>query len=204
MKATELLMNEHRVIEQVLACLEVITNQAEATGTLDTESAAQALDFFRNFADRCHHAKEENHLFPLLEARGLIREGGPTGVMLHEHETGRALLSAMAQAVERRDAATFFPPARSYITMLRQHIWKEDQRLFQMAGHLLSATDDDQLLHAFTSTERLDIGEGVHENYLRLAHQLADRFGVPRTSAPVSCGGGCSHHPPKSTSAIGT
>ena len=90
MKPTEILSGEHRVIEQVLTCLERIAEQCAAEGRLDRTSAEQALEFFRNFADRCHHGKEEVHLFPALEAKGFPRDGGPTGVMLHEHDQGRA------------------------------------------------------------------------------------------------------------------
>jgi len=85
MRPTEILMQEHRVIEQVLDCLERMAQRVEAGDELDLESAKQAIDFFRNFADRCHHGKEEDCLFPLLEQKGFSREQGPTGVMLHEH-----------------------------------------------------------------------------------------------------------------------
>ena len=66
MSPTEILMQEHRLIEQVLDCLEALTQRAEGTGTLDVASATQALEFFSVFADRCHHAKEEDCFFPLL------------------------------------------------------------------------------------------------------------------------------------------
>lgn len=192
MKATEVLMNEHRVIEQVLGCLEAMANQAEGTGTLDGESAVQAVDFFRNFADRCHHGKEEDHLFPMLESRGLVRDGGPTGVMLHEHELGRKLLAEMSTAIQDRSALDFLPPARAYIHLLREHIWKEDHRLFRMADQILNREDEAQLMQAFETTEHEDMGDGTHENYLRLANHLADRFGVKRSGAPIPCGR-CSH-----------
>lgn len=194
MKAVDVLMSEHRVIEQVLNCLEVIAHRAEA-GQLEAEAARQALDFFRSFADRCHHGKEEGHLFPLLEARGLQREGGPTGVMLHEHQLGRVLLARMARAIDAGEAAALVGPARSYVQLLRDHIWKEDQRLFRMAGQLLNEEDDRGLMRAFESTERHDMGEGTHERYLELANRLADQFGVPR-ARPAGCG--CAHAAPRS------
>src|SRR5262245_7867837 len=100
MTATEILKGEHRVIEQVLDCLDRITELALAEGRLDALSARQALAFFETFADRCHHGKEEGQLFPLLEARGLARQGGPTGVMLSEHEHGRAHIRCMAACIE--------------------------------------------------------------------------------------------------------
>src|SRR5262245_28312717 len=126
MKATEILMDEHRVIEQVLCCLEKLARRSQIGGELDRTSAREALGFFRQFADHCHHGKEEGHLFPLLESRGLAREGGPTGVMLHEHEEGRRLIAAMAAAIERDSAKEFAPPAQAYVRLLREHIQKED------------------------------------------------------------------------------
>ena len=73
MKPTEILSNEHRVIEQVLAALEAIVRDAKSAARLDEPSARDAVAFFRNFADRCHHGKEEVHLFPALEAKGFPR-----------------------------------------------------------------------------------------------------------------------------------
>ena len=98
MTPTDVLKQEHRVIEQVLACLAVLADRADA-GRLDPGDARQAIDFLQVFADRCHHAKEENVLFPRMEARGFSRERGPTGVMLHEHELGRQAIRAMLAAL---------------------------------------------------------------------------------------------------------
>ena len=99
MKPSAILSGEHRVIEQVLDCLEKMAECVEAGSPLDTAAASKALDFFRNFADRCHHGKEESHFFPAMEQKGFVRDGGPTGVMLYEHELGRQRVAAMAQAL---------------------------------------------------------------------------------------------------------
>jgi hemerythrin-like domain-containing protein len=196
MRPTDVLMNEHRVIEQVLGCLERIADRCTFLGELDAESARQALDFFRNFADRCHHGKEERQLFPLLEARGVPRDGGPTGVMLAEHDEGRRLLAEMAEAVEADDPDRFAENARGYAELLRQHILKEDHRLFVLADLVLSDADRQGLLHAFGRVERDEMGAGTHEKYLKLADELALRWGVPRSyrePAAAGCGCACGH-----------
>lgn len=100
MKPTEVLMQEHRVIELVLSCLDRMADNCDAGLPLDIEAATQAIDFFRVFADKCHHGKEEDLLFPLMEAKGFPRDGGPTGVMLHEHELGRRQVRSMEDAVK--------------------------------------------------------------------------------------------------------
>ena len=67
----EVLMYEHRVIEQVLDCLETMARGVESGNALDAGQARDAIDFFRNYADRCHHGKEEDLLFPALLQSGM-------------------------------------------------------------------------------------------------------------------------------------
>jgi hemerythrin-like domain-containing protein len=203
MKATAVLMNEHRVIEQVLGCLEVLATQGRARGKVDGDSARQALDFFRTFAHGCHHRKEERCLFPRMEARGLPRHGGPTAVMLEEHELGRKYLRAIAATVEQAAAGdseqveSFARAVSAYARLLREHILKEERRLFVIADNALTEYDQEALLRAFQTLEEGDLGEGTHEKYLALANALADRFHVPRAVSSVEEGPACcacGHH----------
>ncbi|MDY0168306.1 MAG: hemerythrin domain-containing protein [Thermoguttaceae bacterium] len=200
MKPSDILSNEHRVIEQVLNCLEKLAGQAEASGRVDGESAQEAIDFFRNFADRCHHGKEESHFFPAMEAKGFSRDCGPTGVMLYEHEQGRRLVSGMAEAVAATScddtdaAARFAQHAREFIELLREHIRKEDHCLFTMANDAFTDDDQQQLLDAFAKVESEHIGPEVHQQYIDLANSLARRLGVPLAATSAeSCSSCCGH-----------
>ena len=67
-KPTEILSDEHRVIERVLGALEELT-RLPVSGSV--ERWQKALEFFRHFADQCHHFKEEKVLFPAMEAHGI-------------------------------------------------------------------------------------------------------------------------------------
>lgn len=200
MKTTEILSQEHRVIEQVLLCLEKLIESDEPTNRFDWQSAEQMLEFFRNFADRCHHAKEEGALFPAMEARGFSPQLGPTAVMRHEHDQGRLLMSAMSDAVSNgedgiRDAApAFCSAARSYVQLLRAHIQKEDGCLFPMANNFLAEADDAEMLRQFERTEHAPGSEGEHEKFLNLADELAERFDVCRTTASHGCRMACGCH----------
>lgn len=198
MRATEILQSEHRVIEQVLSCLEKMTDQALAEGRLEGQSASEALEFLKVFADGCHHHKEEDLLFPLLEAKGFPRQGGPTGVMLHEHEEGRKYIAAMQASLlgaaqgHQPELCRFVAHARAYVELLRQHIFKENHRLFPMADLVCSFDDDARMLQQFAHVEEHDLEQGTHEKYLQLANRLAERFEVP-LAAPTPCG--CGHGP---------
>lgn len=197
MKPTEILSDEHRVIEQVLACLDRMIDVAKRKGIFDEQRARDVVDFFRNFADACHHGKEEVHLFTLLEARGFQRATGPTGVMLAEHELGREHVKGMIEAIpaaargEKAALESFIGHARAYIDLLGDHIHKEDHCLFPMAEHALGVEDRKALLAAFERVETHEMGTGTHEKYLKLAHELADHYGVPKVAAGKSAGAGC-------------
>jgi hemerythrin-like domain-containing protein len=201
MRPTEILKSEHRVIELVLVCLDAMAERCRKDGRLDGDSARQAIDFFRSFADRCHHAKEENQLFPLMETRGFSPTAGPTAVMRAEHGEGRSLIAGMEQALagaargEVAGRERWLEAAGGYSKMLRDHIEKEDHCLFPMAEQSLLPSDMDELVRSFEAVERHDIGPGVHERYIRLAEELAGRFGVSKCGVPAAarhCG--CQGH----------
>ncbi len=182
---TQVLMDEHRVIEGVLDCLARMIDQVQATGTTDWTAARQAVHFFREFADRCHHHKEEDLLFPALERCGFSAEEGPTAVMRNEHQLGRRWVQAMQQALDQIDsgqaeAATLFRDAAvGYLYLLREHIQKEDQCLFPMARQSLSAEEQAQLVEKFQTCPQAQ----AHDELLQLARGLQEQF-APQQPAP--------------------
>jgi hemerythrin-like domain-containing protein len=198
MSPTDILRGEHRVIEQVVACLEKLANQSCTQGKLDGEAARQAIDFFQTFADRCHHVKEESHLFPLMETKGFSPHSGPTSVMRAEHDEGRRFLKILENTIDDAVAGKpeavqrFATNAHGYARLLREHIDKEDHRLFPMADNALTGTDQQSLLSAFENVEDQQAHAETHAKYLRLADALAKRFGVPRC-VPASTST-CCHH----------
>lgn len=173
--ATEILSDEHRVIERVLAALEKLTRMPVMDCLAQWKDA---LAFFRHFADQCHHFKEEKVLFPALEAHGIPRDGGPVGMMLIEHEEGRAHVKSMLAAVAQLEAENtavqgmLLTHARAYLTLLREHIQKEDDILFRMADEVLPASEQQEMLKRFEAHEVEEMGAGAHEKFLKIADRL--------------------------------
>ena len=176
-KATEVLKHDHRVIERVLAVLERV---AEAPQEASWATWGKVIDFIRNFADKCHHLKEEKILFPTLQRHGIPCEGGPIGVMLVEHEEGRGYLRLMTLALELAEEVpetareTLVQNARSYLRLLREHIRKEEEVLFEMADEALTQEEQNKLAREFEEHEAKEIGAGVHERYLKIAEELKE------------------------------
>lgn len=185
----ELLMEEHRVIEKVLDAMERMAD----SGCVDKAFLELAIDFLRNFADGCHHAKEEDVLFPALEKAGIPREGGPIGCMLHEHQQGRHLIGLMAGGLDEADrgdasaTSLVIGAASEYIDMLRQHIYKEDNVLFVIAQNVLNAEQQAEVLTRFGQAEG-EADPEKHECYIGLADKLSN-WKFPHSHATQSPGG---------------
>jgi hemerythrin-like domain-containing protein len=182
MKATEELKKEHRGIELMLR---ILTALSEAQGRGEPLPAAHMngiMDFLTIFVDKCHHGKEEEFLFPALEAAGVPREGGPIGVMLSEHEQGRQLVAQLKgfvagyQSGDQQAAAGIHGTVKDYVDLLNQHIAKEDNVLFPMADAKLDAARDRALFEDFERLERERIGAGKHEGFHALLDQLQDTY----------------------------
>ena len=178
MEATQILRDEHRVIERVLGALEAAGARMSAGAVVRAEFFLQAADFIAAFADGCHHRKEEGVLFPALEAAGIPRAGGPIGVMLAEHEEARTITRGLRAAAERMvagdgSAATEVRrKALEYAALLRQHIMKEDRVLFPMADSAIEGREQAAVTAEFARLQREETADGVQAKYRALAGAL--------------------------------
>lgn len=182
MFATQDLRDEHEGILVMLSVLERIGIDLQDGKAANLDHLEQIANFLTTFSDRCHHGKEEDLLFPALVDAGIPKEGGPIGVMLAEHAQGRAYIRAMRDALSRLHAGdanavpAYVAAALGYVQLLRGHIAKENTVLFVMAEQRLSPEAHARLAEGFEQIERERIGEGVHEQFHALLHQLRDSY----------------------------
>jgi hemerythrin-like domain-containing protein len=177
------LKQEH---EGVMAALDILSAIVERFGENEeigaVEDLERLIEFFTIFVDTCHHGKEEELLFPALENAGVSKEGGPIGVMLSDHETGRghvrALRSALAgyKAGKRSLAAEIREHADAYAIMLRLHIEKENLVLFHLADMHLSEETKRHLEEGFERIEADRVGLGKHEMFHGMLDQLHKKY----------------------------
>ncbi len=147
MATTSNLRDEHALILAMLTCFETMLARAHDEQSIKPAAFAPFIEFFRDFADRCHHLKEEQSLFPALIRAGLPAQHGPVGCMLEEHHAGRNHLAAMREALtlggddEAHALHILQREGSAYIDLLRNHIAKENGVLFEMADELLQGTE---------------------------------------------------------------
>ncbi len=176
--AREDLIHEHEAILYALNILERMGERIENNGVIDYADINSFLDFLIEFADKCHHGKEEGFLFPALEKAGIKKEGGPVGVMLSEHAQGRNYIRQMQNSIKADppDKQLFIQASGDYIRLLRLHIQKENKVLFPFIDARLSASEQNDLYESFENHEEQFIGKGRHEELHSLLKGLAKKY----------------------------
>jgi len=177
-KATQDLRKEHETILFVLKILDKVMAANEEEDDVKLEYYDELIYFFKIFADKCHHGKEENYLFEALVNSGFQKEDGPIAVMLQEHRQAREYLEMMSDAVKREDLTGFNDNAEQYRDLLKNHIDKEENIIFAMADKIVDEESQDCLFEKFEQYEEEVIGSGVHEKLHAMIDIWAEDFKV--------------------------
>jgi hemerythrin-like domain-containing protein len=177
----EMLMEEHRNIEKVLAALSRFAAGTAGEGEADRETVAMFAEFFRSYADACHHGKEEDLLFVEMTRAGMPADGGPIAIMLQEHKMGRELVGELAAIgrgsgpLTQDELADFRRASGDFVDLLSEHIKKEDGALYPMAEQILPEAVFEDLQSKFNDFEQNRVGDKMHEHMSSLAGSLLTR-----------------------------
>jgi hemerythrin-like domain-containing protein len=181
-KCTEVLINEHRVILRIADVLIAIAEESEQKSQLKREDVLGILEILRLFGDEYHQGKEERALFPVFTAVCDRAEVDAIRHMIHEHDEDRSLLAAMEDAVDQSNPADFAAHARRLDEILRMHIFKEDNILFEIVNSSLSDADDQRILAGFEVFDKA-FKSPRHDRLLHRLQMLERRY-LPVATQP--------------------
>jgi len=174
-----ILYEEHDNILRGLEVLEACAEKLKDGQEVDPVTLEGLIEFFRLYADKTHHGKEEDLLFPAMIEHGFSRESGPIHCMLADHEHNRTLTKEMIQAAaayrsgEKDAGLRFAGAADQYVQALRDHIQKENLVLFVMADNTLPVQNEPQLLAKFNDVDKNKIGDAEIRRLLALLETLS-------------------------------
>src|SRR5262245_60171244 len=177
------LKHEHRVIERALRALEGLCLRLEWGASVPASALGQFVEFITDFANRFHHGKEEEYLFPVLERRGLLLKNDSLAAFHREHQIERELTLQMQLAVaeyenvEPESRQHFVEAASRYTNHMIKHIRAEDSILFRLANEVLDDDDRSDLRDGFKRAERW-LGPRTQEEFELIATQLEESWTV--------------------------
>ena len=177
MKAIDLLKDDHQIIERALATLAAATVQLEGENAVRPGLFLSVVEFLEGFVHGIHFRREEGVLYAAMERAGAPRTAGPVGAAIREHETSRVAARSIRSAAERWEAGEesarqeLADEARRYVSLLKQHLAREDQLLFPMADDMIPEADHFQLLDDLS---QMDVNGRGQEFFEALAAALEE------------------------------
>jgi hemerythrin-like domain-containing protein len=189
------MVREHELIVEVLASLQAMAEKLTVGEAVDRKDVADFGRFFRDFADKCHHGKEEDRLFVKMVESGFPQDSGPIAVMLSEHDAGRQevrgllAIGAGSGPLSQSEKAKIVEYAGQFVPLLYGHIQKENNILYPMAQQSIAP---DELNRLDESCEAFDqqIRSKLNVDGLKtLAADLVRRY--PADSTQLAIYGGC-------------
>jgi len=194
-KCVDSMMQEHELIVEVLSSLQAMAEKLAAGREVARQDVADFGRFFRDFADKCHHGKEEDKLFVKMIEAGFPRHGGPIAVMLAEHDAGRQEVRGLlaigsgSGPLSEVERARAIENARQFVPLLYAHIQKENNVLYPMAQNTISPEEFELLDQSCEAFDQAIHGQIDVRELKALAADLVRRY--PADPAQLAMYGGC-------------
>lgn len=169
------LMKEHDITLKMLDAARQEAALIRQTGALNAQRILKMHDFFSNFVDKCHHAKEERFYFPAAKFYDGTTIENLIAELANEHNYGRTLLQEVAYMLKQKqtaDPALVADRLERYAEMIRAHIGKENKILYHQADLSLPLAEKAGMMEGFARIEKQELGEGFHDKYHALAMEV--------------------------------
>jgi hemerythrin-like domain-containing protein len=181
MEALNILIDEHVLIRQFLDNLNRALRKMEQGKRPPREFFDKAVSFARDFTDKYHHFKEEYILFNRLAMKKRGKIDAEVDTLKFQHERGRALMGEVARALDGYDKGQeaqrliILESVAAYLSLLRQHIHREDHIFFPMAEREIPWEEYRGLQQAFQQ-EGKKMGKNFLEKSKRDLTQMGGLF----------------------------
>ncbi|MEK6646048.1 MAG: hemerythrin domain-containing protein [Candidatus Firestonebacteria bacterium] len=160
------LVDEHILIKKLLVLIPYMLKNLDIKTKSGEQLIINSVDFIRSYADKFHHAKEEDILFKYAVGNLDI-----INTMLEDHKTGRGYVKAIVEALTKKDKNAIIENLTKYKELLTQHIKKEDEILYPWIDRGLSVTQVGEVFSKFNEAEK-KIGKEVSEKCKKFVEYL--------------------------------
>jgi len=173
---------DHKEIRKLLSAFDGMAALILQKDSLPNEDLEKAFAVAVEFADKCHHGKEEKALFPRISKASPKIGAEMARRLTSDHAAFRKLVGTMLEVVP---AATVKKEARgilakqigTYSRLLEMHMKVEEQKLIPEMMRTIGPDERGEISEQFEAIEEEVMGHGAHEKYVGIISQLADLYG---------------------------
>jgi len=174
MKPIGPLMWEHRLIEKMVRTFNAEITRINEQKNIDTGFIIAAVDFFRTYADRTHHGKEEDILFRDLTAKKLSEKHHKImNELVEEHIYARKTVGKLLAANkayldgDSNSSKDVLACLQELADLYPRHIEKEDKHFFFPILEYFTAEEQKAMLEEFREFDR----KMIHEKYRKVVEE---------------------------------
>jgi hemerythrin-like domain-containing protein len=161
------LVEEHVLIKKWISLIPEIVKNLEMEPAGERQIILEGVDFIRSYADKFHHAKEEDILFKYFDENSEIIR-----VMLEDHRRARSHARAILDGLDRRDNEAIAEHLNGYRELLTEHIRKEDEIMLPWMDKQISISQVGELFAKFNAAdEQMGFDPKKYENFVERLHK---------------------------------
>lgn len=167
----KLLYDEHEIIVSAIEIAQHSNRLIDVNNACYEETVRRLIHFFRNYADKYHHFKEEEILFPAMAQKNEIIGGGIIQEMLANHDVFRALIKEIEYCLLQKEYAKSYELLSQYTNQLLDHIAAEDDELFVMTEQMFTSQELEKIMFQFEDCDR-ELGNEQKDTLKALLNEL--------------------------------
>lgn len=174
MEALRIITEEHQNLWRVAVTLDLVAGEMDAGEPVDPAFFHSVFDYIEHFMDACHHAKEDEYLFPALRQRSPEAAAVLDRLQI-EHRNGPEILRSLRRQLAAPASAPgeFAGNLRIFAESLKSHIRTEEKDAMPLAREVLLAEDWAVIDRAFADNDDPLFGEQARVEYRQLFHRIA-------------------------------
>lgn len=146
---TSVMLYEHNLIKTVIDALISNANLMIEGSEINEMFYKDVINFLRNYADKIHHKKEENILFPVALEHENTKNNPDVKILVHQHILSRELVDLMEEALIKKNRLKLVKTAREYSEIIGGHINREDEMLIPLLEEQLPEDDKREIISRF-------------------------------------------------------
>lgn len=169
------LFKEHQEITRLVHFYQRISNLYKTDEAKYVAIMNELLSFFKNYADKYHHAKEEDTLFPEMCKKNELFADGMVKEMLENHSDFRALVGEIRAALDMKDFERATALTNGYTEGLLNHIAAENGELFHIAEEIFTDEELEKIYFRFEDIDRelgLEQKQEMEKLHLKLKRMM--------------------------------
>jgi hemerythrin-like domain-containing protein len=186
MNPKDALREEHGETMKMLLVLQRFSKKLVDSREVEAKDLEALIEFFEIYVDRCHHGKEEQHLFPALSRARSAEIDSLISSLVDDHRQARLDMEQMKfdagtlHSCTAADRKAFSEGAEHYVELVRKHIRKENSALLPLIEAKLSETDRLQLAEQFHELERATLGSSRLQTFLAGVRELSQKYSLEK------------------------